>query len=65
MVKPVRAAVVDVDPVEAAFDAAEWREGTPYDVEQDALVRSAQANPAPRLFHDEVMRRARKHFGVE
>jgi hypothetical protein len=55
----------EVDPMDLAFDAAPEREATEAEI---AALREARADVvagAALIPHEEVMRRARKHFGVE
>ena len=59
------AAAEKVDPMDLAFESAPEREATEAEV---TALREAHAEAAAGgalIPHDEVMRRAREHFGVE
>ena len=59
------AAAEKVDPMDLAFDRAPEREATEAEIAALREARAEAAAGAALIPHEEVMRRARKHFGVE
>jgi len=59
------AAAEKVDPMDLAFDRAPEREATEAEIAALREARAEAAAGAALIQHEEVMRRARKHFGVE
>ena len=53
------------DPMDLAFDGAPEREATEAEIAGLREARAEAAAGAARIPHEEVMRRAREHFGVE
>jgi hypothetical protein len=54
-----------VDPMDIAFDGAPTREPTEAEIAALREARAEVAAGAALIPHEEVMRRAREHFGVE
>ena len=54
-----------LDPMDVAFDNAPEREATQAEIEALREARAEVAAGAALIPHEEVMRRAREHFGVE
>ncbi len=54
-----------VDPMDLAFDGAPKREATDAEIGALREARAEAAAGAALIPHEEVMRRAREHFGVE
>ncbi len=54
-----------VDPMDHAFDNAPQREATEAEIEALREARSEVASGSAFLSHEEVMRRAREHFGIK
>lgn len=54
-----------VDPMDLAFDGALEREATDAEIGALREARAEAAAGAALIPHEEVMRRAREHFGVE
>ena len=59
------AAAEKVDPMDLAFDGAPEREATEAEIAALREARAEAAGGSALIAHEEVMRRAREHFGVE
>jgi len=59
------AAAEKLDPMDVAFDSAPEREATQAEIDALREARAEVAAGAALIPHEEVMRRAREHFGVE